>query len=454
MSSRELFGGGEAPHSESGATGREDPDRPLAERMRPRSLGEFLGQRHLVGPGQVLERALRGELDQSLILWGPPGSGKTTLALLLARASSMRFVPFSAVLAGIKEVREVMAEARAQRQQSGARTLLFVDEIHRFNKAQQDAFLPFVEQGDITLVGATTENPSFELNSALLSRARVLILEPLGEDDLVRLLGTALADAPRGLGGRVRAGEAILGTIARSSDGDARRALNTLETAARLAGDGAELDLSVLQRALQRKVLAHDRAGEEHYNLISALHKSVRNSDENASLYWLARLLRAGEDRRFVARRMVRMAVEDVGLADPFALRVALDAAETFERLGEPEGDLALALAAVYLARARKSNAVYRALDEALEDVERTQAEPVPLHLRNASTKLMQEAGYGVGYRYVHDDPRAREEMTCLPPALRGRRYFPQRGQPPGGANRSGATSEKPGGEPAQPPAG
>jgi putative ATPase len=400
---------------------------PLADRMRPAALSEFVGQLHLVGPGRILERPLAGDIQQSLILWGPPGSGKTTLARLIAQQSGLRFVPFSAVLSGIKEVREVMNAARAERARSGARTLLFVDEIHRFNKAQQDAFLPFVESGDIVLIGATTENPSFELNSALLSRARVVILEPLEADHLASLLRRALDDGERGLGGRIRADEDSLLALARASDGDARRALNLLETAAALLPDGGELTDAVLQQALQRKVLAYDKAGEEHYNLISALHKSVRNSDENASVYWIARMLHAGEDRRYLARRMIRMAVEDIGLADPFALRVTLDAAETYERLGEPEGDLALVQAAVYMARAKKSNALYVAYGAALDDVERTAAEPVPLHLRNASTRLMKEAGYGAGYRYVHDDPAAQHEMSCLPPNLADRRYLPPR---------------------------
>jgi putative ATPase len=402
---------------------------PLADRMRPAVLEEFVGQAHLIGPGRILERPLAGEIQQSLILWGPPGSGKTTLARLIALSSGLRFVPFSAVLSGIKEVREVMAAARDERARSGARTLLFVDEIHRFNKAQQDAFLPFVESGDIVLIGATTENPSFELNSALLSRARTVILEPLEPDQLAALLRRALEDE-RGLGGRIRADDDSLLALARAADGDARRALNLLETAAALLPDGGELTATVLQQALQRKVLAYDKAGEEHYNLISALHKSVRNSDENASVYWIARMLRSGEDRSYLARRMIRMAVEDIGLADPFALRVTLDAAETFERLGEPEGDLALVQAAVYLARAKKSNALYVAYGAALEDVERTAAEPVPLHLRNAPTRLMKDAGYGKGYRHAHDDPAAAQEMTCLPPGLVGRRYLPPKGGP------------------------
>lgn len=397
---------------------------PLAERMRPIDVAEFVGQSHLVGEGNMLAGPLGGDLRQSLILWGPPGCGKTTLARLIAARSGLRFVPFSAVLSGIKEVREVMAEAAARRAREGVRTLLFVDEIHRFNKAQQDAFLPFVESGDILLIGATTENPSFELNGALLSRARVVILQPLSREELVAILRAALADPERGLGGRLRADEASLAALANAADGDARRALNLLETAAALLPEGGELTPDLLAQAVQRKVTAYDKSGDQHYDLISALHKSVRNSDADASVYWITRMLHAGEERRFLARRLIRMAVEDIGLADPFALRVALDGADTFDRLGSPEGDLALVQVAVYLARARKSNAIYKAYNQALEDVERTAAEPVPLHLRNAPTKLMKQAGYGAGYRYAHDDPAAAREMTCLPPGLLDRRYL------------------------------
>jgi len=404
-------------------------DAPLAERMRPRTIEEFVGQRHLVGAGHVLERALHEGGSQSLILWGPPGSGKTTLARLIAARSDARFVPFSAVLAGIKEIKAVMAAAEIERRRTKKRTLVFIDEIHRFNKAQQDAFLPYVERGDILLIGATTENPSFEVISALLSRVRTVILEPLSVDEVVEILRRAIDDE-RGLARRAQAADEVLASIAHASDGDARRALTLLESAAELASSSAiesevaTITPEIVREALQRKTLHYDKSGEEHYNLISALHKSIRNSDENAALYWIARMMESGEDGNYIARRLIRMASEDIGLADPLALRVALDAGEAFERLGYPEGKLMLAQAAVYLARAKKSNAVYIALGKAEDDVEKTAADPVPLHLRNAPTGLMKAAGYGKGYRYAHDDPDAVNEMTCLPPKLEGRRYF------------------------------
>ncbi len=396
---------------------------PLAERMRPRSFRDFVGQQHLVGGERILSKLLSGELRQSLILWGPPGTGKTTLARLVAAESGMRFVPFSAVVSGIKEVRAVMAESEALQKRTGKRTLLFVDEIHRFNKAQQDAFLPYVERGDILLIGATTENPSFEVVSPLLSRARTLVLKPLGAEDLGRILRRAL-EAERGLAGRLGATDEVLTKLANAADGDARRALVALETVASLLPDGGEIDEKTLAEALQAKQLAYDKSGEEHYNLISALHKSVRNSDDSATVYWITRMLRSGEDRRYLLRRLIRMAIEDVGIADVGALRVTLDADETWRRLGDPEGELALVQAAVYLARAPKSNAVYRAYGAATRDVEETSAEPVPLHLRNASTGLMREVGYGKGYSSAHDDPAAVDEMTCLPPLLEDRDYF------------------------------
>lgn len=420
----DLFGADEDPEVPSALEQPVPADAPLADRMRPRSLEEFVGQTHLVGEGHLLRGMLRGEHLASLILWGPPGSGKTTLARLLARSSDARFVPFSAVLSGVKEAREAMQRAEAERRRTGRRTLLFVDEIHRFNRSQQDAFLPYVERGDVLLVGATTENPSFEVNAALLSRLRTVRLVPLEVGELVGLLRRALEDTERGLGSRCRAGDDALSLIAHAADGDARRALTALESAAALVPPGGELDRARVEEALQHKVLAHDKSGDLHFDLVSALHKSIRNSDVDAALYWLARMLEAGEDGRNVGRRLIRIASEDVGLADPFALRVCLDADEAYRKLGEPEGRLALAQAAVYLARAKKSNALYKALGRAEEDVRRTAAEPVPLHLRNASTKLMREEGFGAGYRYAHDDPKAREEMTCLPPSLTDRRYF------------------------------
>jgi len=399
-------------------------DAPLADRMRPRSLEEYVGQEQLVGEGKILGSLLEGGLSQSLILWGPPGTGKTTLARLIAARTELEFVPFSAVLSGIKEIRTVMARAEERRRRSGGRTLLFIDEIHRFNKAQQDAFLPYVERGDILLIGATTENPSFEVNSALLSRVRTLILEPLSVDELVALLRRALEDPERGLASHFQASDEVLTRIAHACDGDARRALTALETAAAILPDGGELVEEGVAEALQRKILHYDKTGEEHFNLVSALHKSIRNSDENATLYWLSRMMEAGEDGGYIARRLIRMASEDIGLADPYALRVTLDAADAFHRLGYPEGKLALVQAAVYLARARKSNALYVALGKAEGDVAASAADPVPLHLRNASTRLMKQAGFGEGYRYAHDDPSAVDEMSCLPDSLAGRRYF------------------------------
>jgi len=393
--------------------------------MRPRTLDEVVGQEHLLGPGRVLRTALeRGELH-SMILWGPPGSGKTTLASLMARIAGARFVAFSAVLSGVKEIRQVVAEAEVERGRRRLRTILFVDEIHRFNRAQQDAFLPHVEKGTIVLVGATTENPSFEVNSALLSRCRVYVLRALGEEQLVALLRAALADPERGLGASgVSATDDALRAIARLANGDARSALNVLELAGQLAPADGPLTETVIREASQRRTLLYDKSGEEHYNLISALHKSLRDSDPDAALYWMTRMLDSGEDPLYVARRLVRFASEDVGNADPQALVLTLAARDAYDFLGSPEGELALAQATLYLALAPKSNASYVAYNEARADVEAAPAEPVPLHIRNAPTGLMKDLGYGRGYQYAHDAPGARVDQEHLPESLRGRRYY------------------------------
>ena len=408
---------------------------PLADRMRHRTLDEIIGKDHLLGRGRVLRAAIEtGELH-SMILWGAPGSGKTTLASLMAHVTGARFVAFSAVLSGVKEIRQVIAEAEAGRARRHARTILFVDEIHRFNRAQQDAFLPHVEKGTIVLVGATTENPSFEVNSALLSRCRVYVLQPLSEDDLVVLLRRALGDFERGLGGTNAEGAAdgpevtdeALRLIARLANGDARAALNVLEVAVTLTPPTAgrrQVSEATIREAAQKKILLYDKSGEEHYNLISALHKSLRDSDPDAALYWMTRMLDSGEDPLYVARRLVRFASEDVGNADPQALMLTLAAKEVYEFLGTPEGELALAQATLYLALAPKSNAAYVAYEAAREDVRERPAEPVPLHIRNAPTRLMKNLGYGGGYQYAHDAPEARVDQEHLPDALRGRQYY------------------------------
>ena len=404
------------------------PGAPLADRMRPRTLDEVLGQDHLLGPGRVLRTAIETGQLHSMILWGPPGSGKTTLASLMARVGGARFVAFSAVLSGVKEIRQVIAEAEAERSRRRVQTIFFVDEIHRFNRAQQDAFLPHVEKGTVVLVGATTENPSFEVNSALLSRCRVYVLNALGEREVVLLLRRALVDRERGLGAAaVDADEDALGLIARLANGDARSALNVLEVAARLTperGGRRVLTEPAIREAAQTRALLYDKAGEEHYNLISALHKSLRDSDPDGSLYWLTRMLEAGEDRLYIARRLVRFASEDVGNADPTALTLTLAARDAYHFLGTPEGELALAQATLYLALAPKSNAVYVAYNEAQADVRERPAEPVPLHIRNAPTGLMKGLGYGAGYQYAHDAPEARVDQEHLPDALRGRQYY------------------------------
>ena len=396
--------------------------------MRPRSLAEFVGQHALLGPGTALRQAIERDELRSIVLWGPPGCGKTTLARIVARTTHAAFVHFSAVLAGIKEVREVMQEAARRRRATGQRTLLFLDEIHRFNKAQQDAFLPWVEDGTIVLIGATTENPSFEINSALLSRSRVCRLERLGEDELVVVLRRALADRERGLGAlAVEFPEELLRELAAQSQGDARAALNVLELAVAAApADAAprRVTREGLRDALQKTALYYDRAGEEHFNLISALHKSMRDSDPDATVYWLARMLEAGEDPLYLARRIVRCASEDVGLADPRALELALAARDAVHFLGLPEGELALAQAAVYVALAPKSNALYRAWGEARAEIAAGHTDPVPLALRNAVTGLMRREGYGAGYRYAHDFADAVTDLECLPERLRGRRFY------------------------------
>ncbi|HUK16102.1 MAG TPA: replication-associated recombination protein A [Bryobacteraceae bacterium] len=393
----------------------DDKKRPLAERMRPEKLEDYIGQEHILGPDKPLRRQIERDELSSIILWGPPGTGKTTLAKLIARVTRCEFIPFSAVLSGIKEIKAVMADAEKLRRM-GRRTILFIDEIHRFNKAQQDAFLPYVERGDIILIGATTENPSFEVIAALLSRSRVYALRGLTVPEIVTLLKRALPVVG------LEATDDLLEQIAIYANGDARQAYNTLEAAA--AASPGKLTEAAVQDAIARKVLLYDKGGEEHFNLISALHKSVRSSDVDAALYWLSRMLEAGEDRLYIARRLIRMAIEDISLADPRALEQAVAAMQAVHFLGIPEGDLALAQAAIYLSVAPKSDAAYRAMGAVHEDVEHTIAEPVPMNLRNAVTRSMKEWGYGEGYQHAHQFEDAMVDMECLPPSLAGRRYY------------------------------
>jgi putative ATPase len=393
--------------------------------MRPRNLAEYAGQEHLIAPGKPLRVQIDQDDPASMIFWGPPGVGKTSLAKIIAETTQASFLEFSAVLSGIKEIKQVMVQSE-QASRMGSRTILFIDEIHRFNKAQQDAFLPYVERGTIRLIGATTENPSFEVIGALLSRCRVYVLKPLTETEIAGLLQKALADRERGLGNlNLQAGDDAIALLAGYSSGDCRSAYNALEVAAQLAiARGGHITREIATEALQQRVLLYDKSGEEHYNLISALHKSVRNSDPDAALYWLARMFVAGEDPMYLARRVIRMAVEDIGLAAPEALNLCLSARQTMEFLGSPEGDLALAEAVVYLALAPKSNSVYTAWGAVQQDIESTRQEPVPLHLRNAPTRLMKELDYGKGYRYAHDEENKVADMDCLPESLLGRRYF------------------------------
>ena len=426
MTDLDLFPESEAADSAPrGVAPESAPDSPLAARMRPRTLEEFRGQEHVLGDGKALRSMIEQGDPGSMILWGPPGSGKTTLARLVADRTDAAFVAFSAVTEGVARVREVIKEAGERRKATNRSTILFCDEIHRFNKAQQDAFLPHVENGTVVLIGATTENPSFEVVRPLLSRAPVFALKPLSPEDVADILRSALEDEERGLGLiELQVDSDALDAIARSADGDARRGLGILETAAKLAGTGGTVDLSVAEEAVQHRFAVYDKSGEEHYNLISVLHKAVRGGDPDGALYWLARMIEGGEDPLYIARRLVRMASEDIGLADPGALTVAIAARDAYHFLGPPEGELALAEAAVYLASAPKSNRTYMAWRAARESARETPAAPVPLHVRNAPTDLMKDLGYGKGYRYDPDEPGGIAPQEYLPDEVAGRVFY------------------------------
>lgn len=403
-------------------------DAPLAERMRPRSLDEYVGQEHLLGEGKLLRRLIESDTLTSLIFWGPPGSGKTTLARVIANATKAHFIFFSAILSGIKEIREIVKEAEEEKKYRGRNTILFVDEIHRFNKGQQDAFLPYVEKGTFTIIGATTENPSFEVVAPLLSRCKVLVLNPLAPEEVEHILRHALADAERGLGGSgLAADDEAIAFMAEQAGGDGRVALNTLETAARLAKNG-RIDLDTVREAVQKKPLLYDKGGEEHYNVISAFIKSMRGSDPDGALYWLARMIEAGEDPLFILRRMVILASEDIGNADPRALQVAVAALQGFQLVGMPEGRIIMAQAVTYLATAPKSNASYAGINAAQAEVRKSGALPVPMHVRNAPTKLMKDLGYGKGYRYAHDYEEGYAFQEYLPEKLAGTAFYAPRG--------------------------
>ncbi len=399
---------------------------PLADRVRPRNFDEFLGQKHILGKGKLLRQLIESDNITSMILWGPPGVGKTTIAMIIANMTNAEFINFSAVTSGIKEIKEVMLKA-AESKQRGNRTVLFIDEIHRFNKAQQDAFLPYVEKGSIILIGATTENPSFQVNSALISRSRVFVLNALEVQDLVELLNNSIKDE-RGLGNiKISITDELLEMISAYANGDARMALNTLEMAvmgASAKGGIKEVDRGIIEECIQKKTLLYDKKGEEHYNLISALHKSMRNSDSDAAVYWLARMLEAGEDPLYVGRRLIRFASEDVGMADPKALQIVVAAYDAVHYIGMPEGSVNLTQAVVYLALAPKSNSLYMAYEKAKLDASKTLAEGVPMHLRNAPTKLMNQLGYGKGYKYAHDYEDKVTDMECLPENLKGMQYY------------------------------